>query len=60
MKLRLLKVANWLLLRLRWPFTDQHITCMPTWMMRIHLIPCRPFLWLVRHIDDRIEASKEI
>lgn len=53
MKRRLLSLADWILLRLRYPFIGR-FDWTPTWMLKIHLVPLKPFLWVARAIDDRL------
>lgn len=53
MKRKLLSLADWLLLRLRYPFIGR-FGWTPDWVLRIHLVPRKPFLALSRVIDERL------
>lgn len=49
--LTFLKALDWVLLRLRYPFIGRY-GWTPRWLLRIHLIPKRPFLRISRLIDE--------
>lgn len=53
---RLLSLADWILLRLRYPFIGR-FEWTPGWLTKIRLVPRRPFLALSRAIDDRLNDN---
>lgn len=50
---RLLSLADWILLRLRYPFIGR-FDWTPQWALKIHLVPKKPYLKISRAIDERL------
>lgn len=53
----MLSLADWVMLRLRYPFIGR-FGWTPRWLLRIHLVPKKPFLALSRAIDDRLNDNE--